>query len=105
MKLKLHSPVEGHQPGDVITVDKAKGEWLVTNGYAVEEGVEVDDEFGVRQTDVTPDKLPTLAENREKPDEPTPGVDDSTNDQPVDQAGEVVEEEKAEAPKTRRKSS
>lgn len=36
MKVKLHQQVEGHEPGDVVTVSKERGEFLVTNGYAVD---------------------------------------------------------------------
>lgn len=37
MKVKLSSPAEGKQPGDTVTVDDERGNWLVEQGYAVKQ--------------------------------------------------------------------
>lgn len=34
MRVTLTSPVEGKQPGDTVTVDNDRGDWLIWQGYA-----------------------------------------------------------------------
>lgn len=67
MKLKLHSPVLGKQPGEQVDVDSAYGEWLVQQGYAAKSGA--DEDTGLLATSVAAKSDPTLAENREAPGE------------------------------------
>lgn len=68
MKVTLHQPVEGKQPGDTVEVEDGRGEWLVANGYAVFEGGNPEN-YGHTSTTVTAEKDPTRAENREAPGE------------------------------------
>lgn len=38
MRVTLTSPVEGKQPGDTVTVDSERGDWLIWQGYATRAG-------------------------------------------------------------------
>ena len=106
MKIELTSPVEGKQPGETVDVAKDRAEWLLQNGYAKPADDSNDEEYGVLATSVERKADPTLAENREKPGEKVPGVDNDTNDKPVEEkTGEVVEEPKPAAKKTAAKKS
>lgn len=82
MRIKLHSPVEGHQVGDVVEVEDGRAEWLVTNGYASTEDAEKQAAWA-NQMGTTPDKDPLLGAKAE-------------------QAQLVSDEEEAPAPKARR---
>lgn len=42
MRIKLHDDVEGHKAGESIDVTKARGEWLLVNGYASAEDYDDD---------------------------------------------------------------
>ena len=38
MNVLLHQQVEGAEPGDTVTVDDERGQWLLDNGYASKPG-------------------------------------------------------------------
>lgn len=38
MRVTLCQQVEGKEPGDTVTVDADRGQWLVDNGYATNAG-------------------------------------------------------------------
>jgi hypothetical protein len=67
MEIKLHQDLFGRRSGDTVTVDGTQGEWAVRQGYATE----VDGESTDRtlETSVDADADPTLAVNREDPDD------------------------------------
>jgi hypothetical protein len=75
--IQLTQPVQGHGVGEIIEVDGERAEWLVRQGYA-----SMTTPFGnmrkgqdrITETDVTSDKDPTLAANREEPADPEPHI-------------------------------
>ncbi len=69
MQVITTSPVEGVDSGTKITVDAAKGEWLVQNGYATAIDAKADESFGLLATSSKAKDDPTLAANREGPDD------------------------------------
>lgn len=80
-KIRLTSPVFGGDVGDTPTVTREQAKWAATNGYAVYENAPQMQEKAVDPGVVsyTADDDPTLAANREGPNEgKTPGVDDRT---------------------------
>lgn len=79
--VKLHQDVLGHRSGETVEVDGTQGEWLVANGYASVEGETDEDKHLVTTSDAAGD--PTLAMNREAPDEfDAAGFEDeATNDE------------------------
>lgn len=71
MQVKLHQPVEGRDAGETIEVDDKRGEWLISQGYASKPRARRDLSD---VTSVAAEIDPTLAANREGPDEDTDGV-------------------------------
>jgi hypothetical protein len=70
VRLKLHQPIEGGAADEVVDVPAERADWLVANGYA--SLADSDDSTGgegelVR--DVNAENDPTLASNREAPDD------------------------------------
>lgn len=65
MSVTLHSPVEGLAAGE--TYSGPREDWLVAQGYASRDKVD-----GLHATSVEVAKDPTVAENREAPDEDAP---------------------------------
>lgn len=71
MKLKMHQDVLGHKSGDEVEVDGTQAEWLVKEGYASvadgEDEYAQEDKHLVTSAEAKDD--PTMAANREAPDE------------------------------------
>jgi hypothetical protein len=71
MKLKIHQDILGHTSGTEVEVDGTQAEWLVAEGYASVADSESDyaqeDKHLVTSADAKND--PTLASNREAPDD------------------------------------
>lgn len=104
--IKLHQPIEGGNVGQTVEVPQARADFYVALGYAVYP----DQEAPVAVPGA--DKDPTLAENREKPDDALPkskgkqdaveGTYDGTNDDhreaqaEADEASEETRERSAE---------
>lgn len=81
-RIRLHQPVEGKAAGETVDIESARADWYVGQGYA---SLEDDDSTGGQGDLVTPpgaDSDPTLADNREAPDneDGTPAV--PTTDDP-----------------------
>lgn len=79
--ITLTSPVFARDVGDEMTVTREQARWATTNGYAVYTDSPRLQEKAVDpgQVSYTAEDDPTLAANREGPDEGhTPGVDDKT---------------------------
>ncbi len=57
MRVKMHQPAKGVQPGDIVDVPKAEGDWLTAMGYA---SVATDEQAEARSDDnssiLTPEK-------------------------------------------------
>ena len=71
MRVKLHQDVKGRKSGETVDVPEGEGGWLVINGYASQASDSTDK---VNATSVPAEKDPTVAENRESPEEAPPGV-------------------------------
>ena len=79
--VKLHQDVLGHRSGETVEVDGTQGEWLVANGYASVEGESDEDKHLVTTSEAAGD--PTLAMNREAPDDfdAAKAEDEANNDE------------------------
>lgn len=79
-ELTLAQPIEGGVPGDVVDIPAERAEWYLARGYAYDP-----DDTTSKLLNTSPPRAqdPTLAENREGPNEPlpegdpTPGVSDT----------------------------
>lgn len=71
-ELTLAQPIEGGMPDDVVDIPAERAEWYKANGYAYDP---TDDSNKLLNTSVPRSQDPTLAENREGPNEPLPEGD------------------------------
>jgi hypothetical protein len=71
MKVRLHSEIEGGQPGDEIDVPDERGRWLIERGYA-STGERVD--LSQTAPDLSADEIDRKAgeESKDKPEQYTP---------------------------------
>lgn len=82
MKVTLHQAVRGGAVGDQPEMSEKEAEWYVTNGYASVDDPELQKKWAPTggRTAAPRDTDPTLAENREGPNDPAPGPAEGTTD-------------------------